>query len=157
MSDISGNGIVMRYFVLKPKGNSPYHEASRAALRAYADSIQPVNDRLAIQIRQWARRENRIARMTREDPTVREEGERFALPFWADDKTWTFVRLRNEARIGGSFVMYLLHIPSGLEAHTNQQLSPYKACVELREMIDKQREKANVERHCDTEKPGTDL
>lgn len=47
-------GLQMRYFVLKPKGNDRYAEASRKAMRAYATHIESVNREMAIQLRQWA-------------------------------------------------------------------------------------------------------
>jgi hypothetical protein len=46
----------MRYFVLKPQGASAYALASRAALRAYAGEIEPVNPQLATDLREWAMR-----------------------------------------------------------------------------------------------------
>lgn len=45
----------MKYFVLKPRGTSPYHVASRAALRAYADSILPANPQLSQEIHDWVK------------------------------------------------------------------------------------------------------
>ena len=51
-------GLEMRYFVLKPSGETKYHEASRDAMRAYADTIEQVNPELAKDLREWARRES---------------------------------------------------------------------------------------------------
>jgi hypothetical protein len=48
------NGLQMKYFVLKPKGDNPYSEASRKAMRAYASHIQDVNSELANELREWA-------------------------------------------------------------------------------------------------------
>jgi len=47
-------GLEMKYFVLKPKGKSQYHHASRAALYAYADAIEDENLILARDLRGWA-------------------------------------------------------------------------------------------------------
>jgi len=44
----------MKYFVLKPKGGSPYAYASREALYAYADAIEEENRDLATDLRVWA-------------------------------------------------------------------------------------------------------
>lgn len=53
----SKTGLVMKYFVLKPKGHSPYAIASRAAMEAYAFQIAEVNSQLAIELREWVKRE----------------------------------------------------------------------------------------------------
>ena len=47
-------GLEMKYFVLKPKGNTVYHRASREALRTYAAVIEEVNEPLAQDLCQWA-------------------------------------------------------------------------------------------------------
>lgn len=44
----------MKYFVLKPKGNDKYAEASRKAMRAYASSIATTNIELCDELRKWA-------------------------------------------------------------------------------------------------------
>lgn len=44
----------MKYFVLKPKGHDIYAKASRKAMRAYANTIEPENLALAIDLRAWA-------------------------------------------------------------------------------------------------------
>lgn len=51
------DGLLMKYFVLKPAGNDRYAAASRRAMRAYADFIQAENPVLSDQLRDWARRE----------------------------------------------------------------------------------------------------
>ena len=51
----------MKYFVLKPSGNSKYSEASRKAMRAYATHIQEENPEMAEQLRQWADNEHKAA------------------------------------------------------------------------------------------------
>jgi len=48
------DGLVMKYFVLKPKGRSVYAAASRVAMLAYADEIEKLNPKLAGQLRDWA-------------------------------------------------------------------------------------------------------
>lgn len=47
------SGLEMKYFVLKPKGDNPYAKASRAALKAYADSIQEENAQLCHDLHLW--------------------------------------------------------------------------------------------------------
>lgn len=47
------NGLIVKYFVLKPKGKSPYAKASRAAMRAYANSIKQENPKLWLELHQW--------------------------------------------------------------------------------------------------------
>ncbi len=131
-------GLVMKYFVLKPTGSTPYHRASRDAMRAYADSIGEHNRSLAEELHKWADREAVRDNAYWNSPSVVEGGERFSLPFWVDDIHWAFSRMRNQARTKGGFVCYLYHIESGLEAHTNEQISPWKACVQLREIIEKE-------------------
>lgn len=51
------DGLRMKYFVLKPRGKSPYHHASRAALYAYADAIEDENQTLADDLRAWGGKE----------------------------------------------------------------------------------------------------
>lgn len=48
------DGLVMKYFVLKPAGRTPYHDASRMAMLAYAEAIQNENPDLAKDLRVWA-------------------------------------------------------------------------------------------------------
>jgi len=47
-------GLKMKYFVLKPKGNDVYAEASRKALRAYASMIEHINPVFCNELRDWA-------------------------------------------------------------------------------------------------------
>jgi hypothetical protein len=47
-------GLQMKYFVLKPKGDDVYAEASRKAMRAYAAHILNENEVLANELRAWA-------------------------------------------------------------------------------------------------------
>lgn len=46
-------GLVMRYFVLKPEGNGDHEFASRMALRAYAANIKGINSELARDLTKW--------------------------------------------------------------------------------------------------------
>lgn len=50
-------GLLMEYFVLKPKGKGPHAKAARDAMRAYAKSIESVNPVLAEELHKWAQRE----------------------------------------------------------------------------------------------------
>ena len=50
---MSKNGLVMKYFVLKPDGDDTYAEASRSALRAYATVIREENPELAADLDEW--------------------------------------------------------------------------------------------------------
>lgn len=52
------NGLLMRYFVLKPGGTDEYATASRAAMIAYATCIETVNAVLAAELREWVRKES---------------------------------------------------------------------------------------------------
>jgi len=47
-------GLEMKYFVLKPKGNTPYSAASRAAMRRYSKVIRSHNPVLADELLRWA-------------------------------------------------------------------------------------------------------
>ena len=49
----SSKGLEMRYFVLKPKGDNPYANASRKAMLRYADEIGIENPKLATDLREW--------------------------------------------------------------------------------------------------------
>ncbi len=46
-------GLEMKYFVLKPHGTSPYANASRIAMSAYAQAIESENPELARQLYEW--------------------------------------------------------------------------------------------------------
>ena len=46
-------GLELKYFVLKPKGRTPYHRASKAAILAYANAIENTNAQLAGELRNW--------------------------------------------------------------------------------------------------------
>lgn len=51
------DGLLMKYFVLKPSGRDEYASASRRAMCAYADAIEATNAGLAHDLREWAGRE----------------------------------------------------------------------------------------------------
>jgi hypothetical protein len=48
------NGLMMKYFVLKPKGKDIYAQASRKAMRVYADYIEKENQEFAKELHEWA-------------------------------------------------------------------------------------------------------
>lgn len=50
-----GCGLFLKYFVLNPTKNTPYGEASRKALVAYAEAIDRENPKLAFELQSWAR------------------------------------------------------------------------------------------------------
>ena len=45
----------LKYFVLKPRGESPFAQASRLAIKAYAESIQSTDEKLAGDLMVWVR------------------------------------------------------------------------------------------------------
>lgn len=47
-------GLVMKYFVLKPSGDDKYAEASRKAMRTYASVISRDNPKLSKELFEWA-------------------------------------------------------------------------------------------------------
>jgi hypothetical protein len=47
-------GLQMKYFVLKPSGNSKHAAASRKAMRVYAMMIRDENFELAKELMEWA-------------------------------------------------------------------------------------------------------
>ncbi len=55
------DGLIMKYFVLKPKGIDVYAEASRKAMRAYANHIEMANKELSKHLRDWAHSESVFA------------------------------------------------------------------------------------------------
>jgi len=56
-------GLVMKYFVLKPKGTDIYARASRAAMLAYASMMgrKEGNQELANDLHDWVERERKDA------------------------------------------------------------------------------------------------
>jgi hypothetical protein len=69
------SGLVMRYFVLKPAGDTPYEKASRVAMLKYAEWIIHENPELAAELREWVARENAeaYARSVDESPQESEQ------------------------------------------------------------------------------------
>ncbi len=51
------SGLLMKYFVLKPRGTGPYAAASRGALFKYAQMIREANPQLANELHSWASNE----------------------------------------------------------------------------------------------------
>jgi hypothetical protein len=54
-------GLIMKYFVLKPKGNDIYAKASREAMKAYAFMIKNENEQFAKELLDWVMYENEEA------------------------------------------------------------------------------------------------
>ena len=50
-------GLLMKYFVLKPKGDHLYALAARQAMLCYATYVEAVNPALALHLREWVYRE----------------------------------------------------------------------------------------------------
>jgi len=59
------SGIMLKYFVLKPKGTSQFAKASRAAMRTFAQAMRgdgpDHNNELAQDVRDWAEAEAILA------------------------------------------------------------------------------------------------
>lgn len=55
------NGLLMKYFVLKPRGMDWHANASRAAMLAYADVISGHEPELAKELRAWVQQETKDA------------------------------------------------------------------------------------------------
>jgi hypothetical protein len=51
-------GLMMKYFVLKPRGDDVYAKASRMAMTKYADAVSKANPELAAELREWSEQEN---------------------------------------------------------------------------------------------------
>lgn len=51
------DGLIMKYFILKPKGTDVYAKASRAAMLAYAGEIEKENHPFAVDIVHWVAEE----------------------------------------------------------------------------------------------------
>lgn len=67
------SGLLMKYFVLKPKGNDIYAQASRKAMRAYATHIREANEELSDQLRSWADAEQATALYPDDPPEQHKE------------------------------------------------------------------------------------
>jgi hypothetical protein len=48
------SGLIMKYFVLKPRGSDPYAKASRGAMRSYAAAIHATDPEMADALYAWA-------------------------------------------------------------------------------------------------------
>lgn len=57
----TGDGLEMKYFVLKPGGDNKYAQASREAMIAYAKAIDSTNPKLSEELEDWVYREERKA------------------------------------------------------------------------------------------------
>ena len=53
-------GLIMKYFVLKPEGQDAYAKASRAAMKTYAENINNTNPQLAVALVKWAWKEEEV-------------------------------------------------------------------------------------------------
>lgn len=51
----------MKYFVLKPQGDTAHASASRRAMRAYAESIESFDPVLSKSLHKWADKELELA------------------------------------------------------------------------------------------------
>ena len=52
------DGLIMKYFVLKPSGDNEYAMASRRAIKMYAKTIEKTNGKLATELRDWMLKED---------------------------------------------------------------------------------------------------
>ena len=63
------SGLMMKYFVLKPRGDDVYAKASRRAMLAYAAVIGPDNPLFSQELRDWALAERlRVIKVLEEKP-----------------------------------------------------------------------------------------
>lgn len=69
------DGLVMKYFVLKPHGDDVYAEASRTAMKSYAYAIKRENPTLASNLFSWVDRETFMQKA--EDRQIRYNNESF--------------------------------------------------------------------------------
>ena len=53
------NGLLMKYFVLKPGGIDAYAKASRKAMLTYASYIEDENYQLATELEEWVKLEDK--------------------------------------------------------------------------------------------------
>ena len=51
------SGLAMKYFVLKPRGDDAYAEASRQAMLTYALHIHETDPELCQELRDWVEKE----------------------------------------------------------------------------------------------------
>jgi len=62
MSAGTDDRLLMKYFVLKPRGNDPHAIASRAAMLVYADTVSWTHPQLAKDLRSWVRGEEQLVK-----------------------------------------------------------------------------------------------
>ena len=55
------SGLLLKYYVLKPKGNDQFAVASRAAMRTFAQSMHGHNNELSADVKAWAEKEAQLA------------------------------------------------------------------------------------------------
>ncbi len=60
-------GLLMKYFVIKPKGTDIYAKASRTAMHAYARIIKEENPKFSKELATWASIEGAEAEFAGED------------------------------------------------------------------------------------------
>jgi len=77
-------GLQMKYFVLKPKGNDRYAQAARKAMRAYALHIQNENIDLANQMRDWVKKEDENADVSESLPSEELQAHEHATNLYQD-------------------------------------------------------------------------
>lgn len=56
------DGLMMKYFVLKPKGDSTHAVASREAMRVYAAVTEAENPQFALELNKWVAQEAMAAK-----------------------------------------------------------------------------------------------
>lgn len=54
------DGLLLKYFVIKPKGNNIYAKASREAMFKYAEVINETNPIFANDLIEWATKEENL-------------------------------------------------------------------------------------------------
>ena len=60
-------GLLMKYFILKPRGSNVYAKASREAIWKYAEVIESENIVFADDLRTWALKEESLAKKSAEN------------------------------------------------------------------------------------------
>jgi hypothetical protein len=83
------DGLKMKYFVLKPAGDSPYAKASRAAMCVYADEISFEDPKLATDLVAWADGEEKLSSATREGTTPKYRSKYRKKPIEVEAIRWT--------------------------------------------------------------------
>ena len=57
MTEVKETGLLLKYFVLKPRGTSAHAKASREAMLTYATWIKEEDSSLASSLRRWVSEE----------------------------------------------------------------------------------------------------